>query len=129
MFDLNKNSNNKNTKWILRDKETGKENQDLVLNMTVGEVKKIRFYNNNPNSPHPMQHPIHLHGIHFLIVSENGIQNDNLVWKDTVLISAKSVVDILVVADNPGKWQFHCHIPEHLGAGMASIIDIKKERY
>ena len=74
-----------------------------------------------------MQHPIHLHGVHFLIIIEDGIQNDNLVWKDTVLIPAKSIVNILVVTDSPGKWQFHCHVSEHLEAGMASIIDIKEK--
>ncbi|MGD1834086.1 MAG: multicopper oxidase family protein, partial [Nitrososphaeraceae archaeon] len=124
MYEINKNSNNENIKWILRDKETGKENENLILNMSVGDIKKIRFYN-NPNSPHPMQHPIHIHGIHFLVLNVDGKQNDNLVWKDTVLIPTGSTVDILMFADNPGKWQFHCHISEHLGAGMASIIDIK----
>ena len=124
MYELNKNTNNENIKWILRDKETGKENENLNLNMSVGDIKKIRFYN-NPNSFHPMQHPIHIHGIHFLVLNVDGKQNDNLVWKDTVLIPTGSTVDILVLADNPGKWQFHCHISEHLGAGMASVINIK----
>ena len=124
MYEFNKNSNNKNIKWILRDNETGKENENLILNMSVGDVKKIRFYN-NPNSFHPIQHPIHIHGTHFLVLNIDGKQNDNLVWKDTVLIPTGSTVDILVLADNPGKWQFHCHISEHLGAGMSSVINIK----
>ena len=124
MYELNKNTNNENIRWILRDKETGKENENLILNMSVGDIKKIRFYN-DLNSVHPMQHPIHIHGIQFLVLNIDGKQNDNLVWKDTVLIPTDSTVDILVLADNPGKWQFHCHISEHLGAGMASVIDIK----
>jgi hypothetical protein len=39
-------------------------------------------------------------------------------WKDTVLVPTGSIVDILLVADNPGLWHMHCHIAEHLGAGM-----------
>ena len=33
--------------------------------------------------------------------------------------------DILAfVADNPGSWMFHCHIPEHQAGGMMGVIDV-----
>lgn len=47
-----------------------------------------------------------------------GAQNDNLVWKDTVLVPAGDTVDILIEATNPGRWMAHCHIAEHLEGGM-----------
>ena len=67
---------------------------------------------------HGMQHPIHLHGQRFLVLAVNGKQNQNPVWKDTVLVPAGSSVDILVDMSNPGSWMLHCHIAEHLSAGM-----------
>jgi FtsP/CotA-like multicopper oxidase with cupredoxin domain len=68
-----------------------------------------------------MQHPIHIHGLRFLVLSQDGKENDNLVWKDTVLVPTGSTVDTLLVADNPGLWLMHCHIVEHRGAGMESV--------
>jgi len=59
-----------------------------------------------------------MHGQRFLVLNQNGTQNDNLVWKDTVLIPKGESVDILVDMSNPGIWMAHCHIVEHLFAGM-----------
>lgn len=67
---------------------------------------------------HPMQHPFHLHGQRFLILDQNGTPNTNFAWKDTVLIPMGQYVDILVDMSNPGNWMAHCHIVEHLFAGM-----------
>jgi FtsP/CotA-like multicopper oxidase with cupredoxin domain len=53
-----------------------------------------------------------------LILSTNGIKNDNLVWKDTTLVQKGDTVEILVDMENPGTWMAHCHIAEHLEAGM-----------
>jgi FtsP/CotA-like multicopper oxidase with cupredoxin domain len=120
---MNSMSTNENTKWILRDKATGKENLDVNYQMKVGDIKKIRFFN-NPDSAHPMQHPIHLHGQRFLITNENGVTNDNLVWKDTVLIPTGSIVDVIVDVTNPGVWIMHCHILEHAESGMIVAITV-----
>ena len=35
-----------------------------------------------------------------------------------VIVPVGSTVDILVDASNPGRWMLHCHIAEHLQAGM-----------
>jgi FtsP/CotA-like multicopper oxidase with cupredoxin domain len=43
---------------------------------------------------------------------------NDLVWKDTVLVPAGGTVDILLDPSNPGRWMGHCHIAEHLSAGM-----------
>lgn len=50
---------------------------------------------------HPMQHPFHMHGQRFLVLSQNGTASKNLVWKDTVLIPKDQYVDILVDMSNP----------------------------
>jgi FtsP/CotA-like multicopper oxidase with cupredoxin domain len=116
-------SNAQNLTWILHDLATGKENMDIVWNFELGEVAMIRLFN-DPKSLHPMSHPIHLHGQRFLVVSTNGVRNQNLAWKDTVLVPVGTRVDILLEASNPGKWMLHCHIAEHLGAGMMSVFHV-----
>ena len=60
----------------------------------------------------------------FLVLNENGISNQNLAWKDTVLVPTCSTVDILVEFSNPGQWAMHCHILEHAEAGMITEITV-----
>ncbi len=103
--------------WILRDTATKDENMDILWTFTRGDVVKIRL-RNDPDAFHPMNHPIHFHGQRFLVLSKDGVANRNLVWKDTSLIPVGSTVDILLEASNPGTWMMHCHIAEHLEAGM-----------
>ena len=118
---MNAMSNEENTHWILRDVNSGKEGFDIDYQANVGDIKKIRLFN-NPESDHPMQHPIHLHGQRFLVLSEDGMFNDNLAWKDTVLVPTGKTVDILVEFSNPGNWAMHCHILEHAEAGMITEV-------
>ena len=122
---MNAMSTSKNTKWILKDKKTGKENMDINYKVMVGDIKKIRFFN-DPKSMHPMQHPMHLHGQRFLVLSIDGKQNNNLAWKDTVLVSAGKTVDILAQFTNPGEWMMHCHIAEHLESGMMASFTVSQ---
>ena len=120
---MNAMSNEENTHWILRDVNSGNEGFDIDYQANVGDVKKIRLFN-NPESAHPMQHPIHLHGQRFLALSEDGIPNENLAWKDSVLVPTGKTVDILVEFSNPGKWAMHCHILEHAEAGMITEVTV-----
>ena len=103
--------------WILRDRATGAENGDIDWKFKVGDVVKIRVFN-NPKSFHPMNHPFHVHGQRFVVTSMDGVPNDNLVWKDTAIVPVGSTMDILVEMSNPGTWMAHCHIAEHLHSGM-----------
>lgn len=113
-------------RWILQDQRTKKENMNLAMQATVGDVVKIRLVNTK-ESPHPMQHPIHLHGQRFLVLTDNGIPHQNLVWKDTVLVPVGHTVDILVDVTNPGEWMMHCHIAEHLEAGMMTSFIVASD--
>jgi FtsP/CotA-like multicopper oxidase with cupredoxin domain len=114
---MNWASTGKQIHWILRDVESGRENMDIDWQFRRGEPVVVRLVNQR-RSFHAMQHPIHLHGQRFLVLSVNGVPTKNLVWKDTVLLPAGSAVDILLDPSNPGRWMLHCHIAEHLSAGM-----------
>jgi FtsP/CotA-like multicopper oxidase with cupredoxin domain len=114
----------KEVSWVLRDPETGKENMDVDWRFRVGDIVKIRV-SNDPSSSHAMDHPLHLHGQRFLVVSRDGIPSTNLVWKDTAIIPAGETVDLLVDMANPGRWMVHCHIAEHLGAGMMGVFVVE----
>jgi FtsP/CotA-like multicopper oxidase with cupredoxin domain len=124
MPDINRQSNPSNMVWCLTDLENGAENGDIFWTFSVGDRVKIRLVN-ELGSDHPMHHPFHIHGAgRFLILSRDGVADDNLVWKDTVLIPAGQTVDILLALTNPGRWMAHCHIAEHIESGMMFSFDV-----
>lgn len=110
--------------WVMRDPSTGKTNMDIDWRFRRGEVIKLRLVNER-RSMHAMQHPIHLHGERFLVLAVNGVPNDDLAWKDTVLVPAGATVDLLVDLANPGRWMLHCHIAEHLAGGMMTTVTVE----
>ena len=110
--------------WILREAGTGREGMDIEWEFQEGDVLKFRIFN-DPRSPHPMNHPMHVHGQRFLVLELDGVPNQNLVWKDTAIVPVGSTMDILVEMSNPGDWMFHCHIAEHLEAGMHTGFTVK----
>ena len=96
---------------------------DIDWSFDLGDVVKVRLHNER-RAFHAMQHPIHIHGQRFLVLSLNGVPNDNLVWKDTFLLPVGATADILLEISNPGDWMMHCHISEHLEAGMRSVFTV-----
>jgi FtsP/CotA-like multicopper oxidase with cupredoxin domain len=104
-------------RWQLLEPSTGRINMDIRWDFELGSIEKIRIRNRR-RTLHGMQHPIHFHGQRFLVLSVNGVPNENLVWKDTVLVPVGATIDILLESTNPGEWMAHCHIAEHLESGM-----------
>jgi FtsP/CotA-like multicopper oxidase with cupredoxin domain len=118
MVEINKITTPANMRWKLVDRATGTENQAIDWRFKVGDQVKIRLVN-EMDSDHPMHHPFHIHGAgRFLVLSRDGIDEPNLVWKDTVLVRTGETVDILLDVTNPGIWMAHCHIAEHHESGM-----------
>jgi suppressor of ftsI len=117
----------RHVRWILRDRGTGRENMDIDWQFQVGDVVKLRLVNDR-SALHAMQHPIHIHGQRFLVLSVNGVKNDNLVWKDTVLLPTGFVTEILLEISNPGTWMLHCHVAEHIETGMRMVFEVARPR-
>jgi FtsP/CotA-like multicopper oxidase with cupredoxin domain len=114
----------KATHWILREPSTGRENMDIKWRFAVGQVVKLRLVNDR-SAMHAMQHPIHIHGQRFLVLSVNGVPNEHLVWKDTVLVPTGFTTDVLLELSNPGKWMLHCHVAEHIETGMRMVFEVE----
>lgn len=122
---MNSMSNDKSLTWVLRDKDSGKENHDIDYSWKKGDRVKIRLFN-DPNSMHPMHHVMHFHGNRFVVLSVNGVKNANPVWKDSVLVPTGAKVDVLLDLTNPGTWMGHCHIAEHMESGMMMVYKVNK---
>ena len=120
---MNWASTGKEVSWILRDPDGGAENEDVSWRFRAGDLVRVRLFN-DPNSAHAMQHPIHIHGQRFLVLSVNGEPNEHPAWKDTVLVPVGAEVELLLELSNPGQWMVHCHIAEHLSAGMKMVFSV-----
>jgi FtsP/CotA-like multicopper oxidase with cupredoxin domain len=125
MVDVNRITTPANTRWKLVDRSTGDENHAIAWRFRVGDRVKLRLVN-EMDSDHPMHHPFHVHGAgRFLILARDGQMEQNLVWKDTVLVRTGETVDILLDMTNPGRWMAHCHIAEHHESGMMFSFDVE----
>ncbi len=126
---MNRMSNNEMMEWMLID-ETDPRNPKTNVDMnsdwvfSKGDFVKVEIFN-DPESMHPMQHPIHFHGQRFVVLTRDGKPNENLQWKDTTLLRTGEKIEILIEMSNPGKWIAHCHIAEHMHAGMMFNFEVK----
>ncbi len=71
----------------------------------------------------PHQHPMHLHGHTFRVLSSSE-RDLPPHWADTVLVRPKERIRIGFVAGQPGDWMFHCHIIEHQETGMMGYLRV-----
>ncbi|MFO1303040.1 MAG: multicopper oxidase family protein [Burkholderiales bacterium] len=94
------------------------------LTSLSGRVERWTFTNATP-----MDHPMHIHGTQFQVVSRTirGIEIPERyrAWLDTVNVPAGQSVSIDVRQAMAGKRMFHCHILPHEDAGMMAILDVK----
>lgn len=73
------------------------------------------------------EHPLHIHALLMEIIERNGVAvNDNYLT-DTLLIAPRETLKILIKADVPGIWMFHCHITDHMKSGMSGIIRVRNK--
>ena len=72
-----------------------------------------------------MDHPFHLHGFFFQVLSVNGAPPAFRSWEDTVNVPPKGRVRIAWMPDDrPGEWMYHCHILEHHATGMMAHFEV-----
>ncbi len=93
------------------------------LDVKEGEKVRIRFINAGYQ-----QHFMHTHSHKFQVVARDGSYVDEPQKIDTVGIGPAQRVDIILYADNPGIWPFHCHRLNHVAndhiypGGMLTFI-------
>lgn len=90
------------------------------IEVKKGDLVKVEIINNSASDEHPM----HLHGHFFQVLSKNGIpvQGSPLI-KDTINVKPGESYVIAFEADNPGNWMLHCHELHHAAAGMMTQVN------
>ena len=92
-----------------------------TFDLELGTTYVMRFRNSDV---YQLDHPMHIHGTHFRLLTENGSPVAEEIWKDTVSIPAGTYVDVAITFDEPGTWMAHCHILDHEDGGMMTTIDV-----
>lgn len=84
-----------------------------------GDLVKVTLTNNSMMDDHPM----HLHGHFFQVLSKNGKPVEGApIMKDTINLKPGDEYVVAFKADNPGNWLFHCHDLHHATAGMVNMV-------
>ena len=91
-----------------------------VENLALGQEAIIEVRNLSPT-----EHPYHLHGMHFEVLSVNGISPERRTIEDNYNVRIYESLRLRVVADNPGWWMSHCHILPHAEGGMMTVLQVE----
>src|SRR5690349_11183219 len=110
------NSMNMEFNWLVINGKAGPAITPLIVRL--GDRVRIRIINLGMD-----HHPIHLHGHTFYVTGTEGGRIPEPAWipGNTVLVGVAQARDIEFVANNPGAWMFHCHLPHHMMNQMSSI--------
>ena len=72
----------------------------------------------------PVDHPMHLHGFHFLVTSRSDASGDSVYTPNqrrlavTELLRVGDSMALEWVPERGGRWLFHCHIASHMDEGQ-----------
>ena len=98
--------------WTINGK---KFNETEPLEVKYGERIRLKFINDSM-----MAHPMHLHGMFMQL--ENGQDPSNMPNKHTVIVPPGKTITTLLTADELGEWAIHCHLLNHMSAGMMNKL-------
>ncbi len=105
--------------WALNDDVGNKLDMSPLLELKQGQSVSLSIKNDSA-----FPHPMHLHGHHMKLLSIDGEKLAEPIWVDSPLLMPRQEMEFAFVADNPGKWLFHCHVLEHHAAGLGAMIRV-----
>ena len=103
--------------WLTINGKAGPATTPMLVKL--GERVRLRIVNLGMD-----HHPMHIHGHQFYVTGTEGgrIQTTAVEPANTVLVGVAQARDVEFVANNPGDWHFHCHLPHHMMNQMASMV-------
>ncbi len=91
-----------------------------IESFAAGESRIIEVRNLSPT-----EHPFHIHGMGFEVLSVNGAPPPHYTWEDTWNLGIRDIVRLRVDSTNRGDWMTHCHILEHAEDGMMTVLRVE----
>ena len=111
------NTMNMEFNWLTFNGKSGPASTPLIVRH--GDRVRLRLINLGMD-----HHPIHLHGHQFVITGTEGGRQPKATWgpNNTVLVGVAQARTVEFVANNPGNWMIHCHMPHHMMNQMSSMV-------
>ncbi len=110
--------------WLVNKRAwQGMSQQSVPL--PLASLQLGRSYIFNLKNVTQYHHPIHLHGHTFTVLELDGKKLAQPFHTDTILLGKNGSAKAALVADNPGRWMYHCHVIEHLKTGLMGYIEVK----
>ena len=111
------NTMNMEFNWLLLNGKAGPATTPLIVRQ--GDRVRVRFVNLGMD-----HHPMHIHGHTFQVTGTEGGRIPETAWwpGNTVLVGVAQTRTIEFVANNPGDWMLHCHLPHHMMNQMSSNV-------
>lgn len=103
--------------WLTFNGKAGPATTPLLVKR--GERVRLRFVNIGMD-----HHPIHMHGHTWVTTGSEGGRFPRALWRpgNTELVGVAQARDLEFVANNPGDWMLHCHLPHHMMNSMVSMV-------
>ncbi|MGI8770005.1 MAG: multicopper oxidase family protein [Acidobacteriaceae bacterium] len=111
------NTMNMEFNWLVINGKAGPAVTPLIIRL--GDRVRIRMINLGMD-----HHPIHIHGHTFYVTGTEGGRIQETAWwpGNTVLVGVAQARSVEFVANNPGDWMLHCHLPHHMMNQMSSNV-------
>ena len=99
-------------------------NGKVYPNIEPLKVKKDQWVKVTMKNEGTADHPMHLHGHFFQVLTLNGQPiAGGITEKDTLNVRPGETYEVAFKADNEGEWMFHCHELHHAAAGMMTHVE------
>lgn len=105
--------------WAINDTVGNRIDMPPLVSVPRGTTVRLRLENRSA-----FPHPMHLHGHHMKLLSIDGEALTSPRWVDSPLLFPRQRMELAFVADNPGRWLFHCHALEHHAAGLGTLVEV-----
>ena len=86
-------------------------------NLKVGEAMMLHYMNEGLSD-----HPMHLHNNRQLVIAKDGFPLEVPYYADTINVASGERYTVLVLAEMPGQWLWHCHIFTHAERNDGSMF-------
>lgn len=85
--------------------------------LTQGEQMVMHYYNEGLTA-----HPMHLHNNAQLVIAKDGYPLDDPYFADTINVAPGERYTVVIFAEVPGTWVYHCHILTHVEKDDGSVF-------
>ena len=99
-------------------------NGEVFPEVTIPEVGRAETAVIEVRNLSAAEHPFHLHGQSFEVLSIDGVPPNHRWVEDTLNVGIRQTLRLQVTNPTSGDWMAHCHILGHAEQGMMTLLRV-----